>query len=340
MATYVPPKKNTAFIMYCGLPSAATATAFQANPTLAAGDAKVSIDGGALANLTTLPVVTPAAGKMVKVSLSAAEMNGDNITLVFSDQTVPAEWADVIVNIATAARQVDDLTFPVVSGRGIDVDATGGVEVGAIGASVITATSIATGAITAAKFAAGAIDNAAIAADAIGSSELAASAVTEIQTGLATAAALATAQTSIDDLPTNAELATALAAADDAVLAQVALVKAKTDNLPVDPADASVIAGRFDALDAGQITMLTNQATINNNVLDIPTNAEFAASIANLATQASLNGVIEQTDEVWRILGLDPAAPMTVTPTTMVATGIDIAISGDGVATSTLTRAP
>lgn len=43
-------------------------------------------------------------------------------------------------------------------------------------------------------------------------------------------------QTSVDDLPTNAELATALAGADDAVLAQVALVKAKTDNLPASPA--------------------------------------------------------------------------------------------------------
>jgi hypothetical protein len=38
-------------------------------------------------------------------------------------------------------------------------------------------------------------------------------------------------QTSVDDLPTNAELATALGTADDAVLAQVALVKAKTDQL-------------------------------------------------------------------------------------------------------------
>ena len=38
--------------------------------------------------------------------------------------------------------------------------------------------------------------------------------------------------TLIDALPTNAELAAALASADDAVLAQVALVKAKTDLIP------------------------------------------------------------------------------------------------------------
>jgi hypothetical protein len=56
-----------------------------------------------------------------------------------------------------------------------------------------------------------------------------AGAVTAIQSGLATAAALttvdneiATLQTSVDDLPTNAELATSQAAADDATLAAIA----------------------------------------------------------------------------------------------------------------------
>lgn len=48
-------------------------------------------------------------------------------------------------------------------------------------------------------------------------------------------------QTSVDDLPTNAELATALGTADDAVLAQVALVKAKTDSLNF------TVAGYIDA---------------------------------------------------------------------------------------------
>jgi hypothetical protein len=38
-------------------------------------------------------------------------------------------------------------------------------------------------------------------------------------------------QASVDDLPTNAELATALGTADDAVLAQIALVKVQTDKL-------------------------------------------------------------------------------------------------------------
>lgn len=42
--------------------------------------------------------------------------------------------------------------------------------------------------------------------------------------------------TLIGDVPTNAELTTALGTADDAVLAQVALVKAKTDLIPAAPA--------------------------------------------------------------------------------------------------------
>jgi hypothetical protein len=60
-------------------------------PTIAAGDFKVSTDGGALANLTTLPVVTLDGSKMVKFSLSAAEMNGDDITVI-DDRPAQTEW--------------------------------------------------------------------------------------------------------------------------------------------------------------------------------------------------------------------------------------------------------
>lgn len=64
-------------------------------------------------------------------------------------------------------------------------------------------TSFATGCITSTKFAASAISAAAIATDAIGSAQLAASAVTEIQSGLATSAALATVQADTDDIQTR-----------------------------------------------------------------------------------------------------------------------------------------
>ncbi len=108
MATYAPAKKNVEYITYVSLASQSDANVFQANPTLAAGDVKVSTDGGSEANITTLPVVTPASSKWVKVTLSASEMNGDNIAVMFSD-AAGDEWKDMGLHIHTVANQFDDL---------------------------------------------------------------------------------------------------------------------------------------------------------------------------------------------------------------------------------------
>jgi hypothetical protein len=96
----------------------------QVNPTIASGDFKVSIDGGALANLGTLPAVTPASSSMVKITLSTSEMAGANATVVCLD-AAGAEWCDLTINIQTATRQIDDLAYPTTSGRSLDVTATG-----------------------------------------------------------------------------------------------------------------------------------------------------------------------------------------------------------------------
>lgn len=85
-----------------------------------------------------------------------------------------------------------------------------------------------------------------------------------------TAVGLASANldTQLADLPTNAELTAALGTADDAVLTQlttlsgyidteVAAIKAKTDNLPVDPADASDIAASFTSIASTLTTLAT-----------------------------------------------------------------------------------
>lgn len=108
MPSYIPPKKNTQFIFYVALQSQSNGNIMQSSPTIAAGDFKVSIDGGALANLATLPAVTPASSKMVKITLSTSEMNGDNITVVCSDAS-GAEWRDLVINIQTSAQQIDDI---------------------------------------------------------------------------------------------------------------------------------------------------------------------------------------------------------------------------------------
>lgn len=204
---YTPAKKNTEYILYVGLESVATAGAFQSSATIAAGDFKTSGDGGALANLATLPTVTPAAGKMVKITLSAAEMNFDNVTVVCSDAS-GAEWKELIINIQPSVRQIDDLATPtnitagtITTVTNLTNAPTNGDLTATMKTSVTTAATASTpvaasvtgavGSVTAGvTLADNAITAAKIATDAIDADALAASAVTEIQSGLATLAGL------------------------------------------------------------------------------------------------------------------------------------------------------
>lgn len=100
-APYNPPKKNEDFILYITLGSVNNSSNFQSNPTIASGDFKISKDGGAFANLATLPVVTPASSVSLKIELSSTEMNADNVLIVGIDQTATKEWADFSLSIAT-----------------------------------------------------------------------------------------------------------------------------------------------------------------------------------------------------------------------------------------------
>jgi NifU-like protein involved in Fe-S cluster formation len=108
------------------------------------------------------------------------------------------------------------------------------------GSPVVT---LADAAITTAKFAANAIAAATLAADV----------TTELQSGLATAVAVA-------DLPTNAELATALGTADDAVLAAVAAIDAKIDIIDTNVDQIETLLGETDT-DVAAIKAKTDSLT-------------------------------------------------------------------------------
>jgi len=100
-APYNPPTKNEDFQIQISLEDYANPGNFKSTPTLAAGDFKVSKDGGALANLTTLPTNSPASSVLVTIALSSTEMNADVVTVVCIDQTAPKEWADFVFSIPT-----------------------------------------------------------------------------------------------------------------------------------------------------------------------------------------------------------------------------------------------
>lgn len=83
-----------------GITLRTSAGAIKTTPTLASGDVKVSKDGGALANITTLPAETPASSGLVRVSLSATEMQAARVVVRFID-AAGAEWADHEIVIET-----------------------------------------------------------------------------------------------------------------------------------------------------------------------------------------------------------------------------------------------
>lgn len=264
------PKKNTAFTFAIGLGSRLARPAFQAAPTLAAGDFKVSIDGGAFTNLATLPTVTPAGGTRVQIAMSAAEMNGDNIMVQCID-AAGGEWDDVIITFDLSVRNADDLATPTNITAGTITTVTGAV--GSVSAGVAVATNNdKTGydlSATAVQAIWDALTSALTAAGSIGK-KLADWTIGTAQTGdsFARLGAPAGASVSADVAAVKADTGTILTAVDTEVAAilaavdtEVAAIKAKTDLIPASfPANfsATVISATGDvSADVNKINGVT-----------------------------------------------------------------------------------
>lgn len=100
-----PPVRGSAYTFYVSLVSQADTDIFQKTVTLAAGDVKVSKDGGAENNITSLPVEIGTSG-ILAVTLSSTEMTADVVTVRFSD-AADDEWQDGFVEIRTMTDQLD-----------------------------------------------------------------------------------------------------------------------------------------------------------------------------------------------------------------------------------------
>jgi len=169
----------------------------------------------------------------------------------------------------------------------------------------------------------GSITAAVIATDAIDADAIKADAVTEIQSGLATATNVSDAQT-------------AIIAQVDANETKIDAVKAKTDNLPSDPADQSAVeaaitaatsplataanlatvAGYLDTeiaailadtnelqldwADGGRLDLILDARSSQTSVDDLPTNAELATALgtADDAVLAAIATVQADTDNI------------------------------------------
>jgi hypothetical protein len=102
MATMLPPVYGAAFEFDVVL-FAQSDNQIKTTPTIASGDFVISKANGATANLTTLPGESPASSGIVRVQLSATEMEADKLTVKWHD-AAGAEWHDGAVCIHTAAQ--------------------------------------------------------------------------------------------------------------------------------------------------------------------------------------------------------------------------------------------
>ena len=88
---------------------------YKVTPTLAAGDFKLEKDGGAAANIATLPVVAPAGGSSLDIAFSAAELQEKHVVLRLVD-TAGAEWNDDAIHIFTVGDPNAFFEFDLFSG--------------------------------------------------------------------------------------------------------------------------------------------------------------------------------------------------------------------------------
>lgn len=219
--------------------------------TSGTGTAQLSVASGTvdLGKILGTAVSTPATAGILDVNLK-------NI----ANAAVSASTAQLGVNVVNNAGSA------ITSASGVQE-----VKVASIAASAITATSIAADAITAAKVADGTIDAATFAAGAINAAAIAADAITDAKVA---------ADVTIASVTGAVGSVTGLTASD------VGAIKAKTDNLPSDPVDASDIAGAFSTVNSTLATIAgyidTEVAAIKAKTDNLPASPAAVGSAMTL----------------------------------------------------------
>jgi hypothetical protein len=114
------PSKSEAYEIDIALTDADDARSFKIDPTIENGDAVVYVDGISLGNMTNLPSAI-AGTPIVPLSLTSDEMNGDTVSVLFHDQTSPAEWADFLLSLPTTDGERLNAIFSTVSSSPVTV---------------------------------------------------------------------------------------------------------------------------------------------------------------------------------------------------------------------------
>lgn len=382
------PRKNTAFRFPLAFRKPSDSTLIT---TWTGMDSEVSLDGGSFADCTNEATEIGTSGTGY-IDLTAAEMNADMVWLkvtITNTGSVTYVFA-IYPESAGDYRVADTQKVDVETIKTQAVTCAAGVTVPSVIAST---TNITAGTITTTT---NLTNLPAITANWLTAAGLASDAVTEIQSGLATAANLATAityidteiaailedtsttipaqiatlnnitaasvvtamgtgtfltaipwnaawdtevqsetadaiiaaglatQSSVDDLPTNAELATALAAADDAVLSAISGVQSDTNDIQT-RIPAALEGGRIPAvLDSGALAQLDDIETAVDANTGYLTNLTSALS----ALAGKFTGITLLADWLRRAFRKDAGTAGMATAETEIQTGGTATFSG------------
>ena len=259
----------------------------------AAGQPQVSQNGAAFANTTA--TLTAVANGLYYVELTAAELNTLGKVIVRYKSANTAEFQDVgmvfNLDLFTTVTQTGDNFARIGAPAGASVSA----DVAAVKAQTQTINNdtddiqtrlpaaLVGGRIDASvgAVAANAITAASIAADAIGASELAADAVAEIQSGLATSAALATVQADTDDIQTRLPAAL-VGGRIDASVGAVAANAITAASIATDAIDADALAADAVAEIQSGLATAANLAIVAGYI-----DTEVAAILAAVDTEVA-----------------------------------------------------
>lgn len=286
---------------------------------------------------TRLPAALDGAGNM-KAGVQTIVANAITATSIASAAITAAKFAtDAIDANALAASAVTEIQSGLATGSAVAsiqtdtddiqtrlpaaLDGNGNMKAGVqtIAAAAITAAAIASGAITAAKFA----------ADAIDSGALAASAVTEIQTGLATATALASVQADTTTLTgrltsTRAGLIDNL---DTAVSTRAAAATA-VSNLDLTPTRSA----KLDNLDAAVTTRAPASTAVSNLDYTAARAAHLDADISTRAAAATALSTATWTNALAALIisALDVAVSTRASASALAAVAAQLPAALDG----------
>ena len=83
-------------------PDSSDGDLLQSSPTLAAGDARIMIDGGSWAATSATPAWESEG--IGSITLTATEMQGEILVLKIRDQTTPREWVTVSFVVHTGGN--------------------------------------------------------------------------------------------------------------------------------------------------------------------------------------------------------------------------------------------